>query len=836
MKNSIFIFLSIFISFTAYSQADLVITSADFDPSSIDKGEIFFVQATVSNIGTSVAPANYLFVYFTQDLSVSAEEIISRVSVKELAPGESQDISFIYPIPTPLSSGNYYLAFEIDPFDDVTESDEGNIFCASDGPDCSTFNITNTIQNYQKYTYPVIFVHGWASNSETWDMFTDESALNYGWSYGGRLDYCLNPDGDQSTSNYPALAWSFIDDSNLYVGDYYTVNFDINKEGDIFVTNDLIPFNDDESNQSAIFKQGLAVGDAVQKVLNKTGAEKVILVGHSMGGLASRQYLQDSNLWQSDGEHHVAKLLTIGTPNGGSNISVGNIGGLILNLDENSEAVRDLRYGSVNFGGQFLDGGFESSLTDFYNDDINCNGTIGDNIVGLNEKTAPSDVNYSCIVGIGDNLPSSSGDGIVDADRADLNNYLLAQSPAAPLFADRFDVTSGHTSIHTENHSTLIQGLDESQEYTAPYLVPLNTLNFAHSTIPANNSPYGTEIDWDDYQIEITEPGTLEVDIWNIPVHGFSLYLYNESFDVLQNIQAEGESNIGFTYDITPGTYILETGSIPTTNSYRFPYGYSIIFTPDTGLAVDFTVSTQTGCAPMTVIFSDETVGNAVSYSWVLEGATPSTSVVPNPLVVYETPGTYPVSLTVTNSGGSTTTTKNGYMTVKTTAEAEFSLDIESDNIVAFTNQTQYDNEVPEYTWDFGDGQGSNSIAPTHEYENPGTYDVTLTATNLCGETTDVNTVEILPVSTVDVKAKSEISVYPNPTNVGLNIKIAGEFEGSYEILLFNGTGQLLKKKSHVKQGLVTITDIDIFDLPKGSYFVQIVSEQDTQVRKVVKN
>lgn len=836
MKKFIFTFTSFFIFYlSAYSQADLVISSADFDPTSINKGEIFFVQATVSNIGNTTAASNYASIYFTQDLNIDEEEIISRVSVKELAPGESQDISFIYPIPTPLNSGNYYLAFEIDPFEEVPETDEGNIFCASDGPDCSTFDITNTVYNYQKYTYPVIFVHGWAGSSETWDNFTNEAELDYGWSYGGRLDYCLNPDGDQSTSNYPALAWSFINDADLYVGDYYTVNFDINKEGDVFVTNDDI-FNDDESNQSAVFKQGLAVGDAVQKVLNKTGADKVILVGHSMGGLASRQYIQDPNLWQADGEHHVAKLLTVGTPNGGSNASGGNLGGLFSNLDEWSEAVRDLRYNSGIFEGQFLDGGFESSFSVYYNNDVNCNGVEGDNIVGLNEKPAPSDINYSCIVGVGDNFPTYSGDGVVDEDRADLNNYIFPQSPAAPLFADRFDVTSEHTEIHKQNHSTLIQGLDESQEYATPYAVPLNTLNFAHSTIPANNSPYGTEIDWDDYQIEITEPGTLEVDIWNIPVHDFGLYLYNENFDVLQNIQADGESNIAFTYEITPGTYIIETGSMPTTDSYRFPYGYSIIFTPDTGLAVDFTVSTQVGCTPMTVIFSDETVGNAVSYSWVLEGAIPSTSVVPNPLVVYDTPGVYPVSLTVTNSGGSTTTTKNGYITVKTTAQADFSSSNLTDNSIIFSNQSQYDNEVPEFSWDFGDGQGSNSISPTHEYDEPGIYTITLTASNICGETTATNTVEILPVSTLDVNSKSEISVYPNPTNANLNIKIEGEYEGNYELLLFNDIGQQLLQKSHIKQGLVTITDIEIFNLPRGSYFIQIASEQEVQVRKIVKN
>jgi len=40
-----------------------------------------------------------------------------------------------------------------------------------------------------------------------------------------------------------------------------------------------------------------------------------------MGGLASREYIQNTSNWQSDNVHHVAKLLTVGTPHGGSNAS-----------------------------------------------------------------------------------------------------------------------------------------------------------------------------------------------------------------------------------------------------------------------------------------------------------------------------------------------------------------------------------------------------------------------------------------------------------------------------------------------------------------------------------
>lgn len=51
----------------------------------------------------------------------------------------------------------------------------------------------------------------------------------------------------------------------------------------------------------------------IQEVKDKTGAEKVDLIGHSMGGLLSRAYVQDSNY-----AYDVGKLITLGSPHFGS--------------------------------------------------------------------------------------------------------------------------------------------------------------------------------------------------------------------------------------------------------------------------------------------------------------------------------------------------------------------------------------------------------------------------------------------------------------------------------------------------------------------------------------
>ena len=56
--------------------------------------------------------------------------------------------------------------------------------------------------------------------------------------------------------------------------------------------------------------------------------------------------------------------------------------------------------------------------------------------------------------------------------------------------------------------------------------------------------------------------------------------------------------------------------------------------------------------------------GNPTSWNWTFAGGTPATSTDSMPTIIYNTPGVYDVSLTVTNGSGSVSATKNTYITV----------------------------------------------------------------------------------------------------------------------------------------------------------------------------
>jgi PKD repeat protein len=167
------------------------------------------------------------------------------------------------------------------------------------------------------------------------------------------------------------------------------------------------------------------------------------------------------------------------------------------------------------------------------------------------------------------------------------------------------------------------------------------------------------------------------------------------------------------------------------------------VFTPPTA-AISGTPTT--GCAPLQVQFSSAGTPNATTWLWSFQGGNPAVSTQENPLVNYNTPGTYDVTLTVTNPAGSDAITLNDFVVVGTVATPSFTYNVNG-STVAFTNTTNNSQGIGavSYLWNFGDGNTSTATNPSHTYANGGDYTVTLTATNNCGATT---TTQIVTIST----------------------------------------------------------------------------------------
>jgi PKD repeat protein len=78
----------------------------------------------------------------------------------------------------------------------------------------------------------------------------------------------------------------------------------------------------------------------------------------------------------------------------------------------------------------------------------------------------------------------------------------------------------------------------------------------------------------------------------------------------------------------------------------------------------DFNASVDTVLTGNSVVFYDASVNAPSTWAWIFSGGDISTSSDRNPVVTYDTPGNYAVTLTVTNGAGSDSETKSAYITV----------------------------------------------------------------------------------------------------------------------------------------------------------------------------
>ncbi len=147
---------------------------------------------------------------------------------------------------------------------------------------------------------------------------------------------------------------------------------------------------------------------------------------------------------------------------------------------------------------------------------------------------------------------------------------------------------------------------------------------------------------------------------------------------------------------------------------------------------------------------SQTTTGSIVSYSWNLGDGTTSTD--QNVTHIYQRPGYFDVSLTVTTDSGCVITViRPNALNVFPPPPISFGDNASSASdiypIVNFTNNTT---TLGTYTWDFGDGSYSSDYSPTHEYAQVGVYEVQLIAVDLNGcVDTLVRRIEIRPTSNV---------------------------------------------------------------------------------------
>ena len=118
-----------------------------------------------------------------------------------------------------------------------------------------------------------------------------------------------------------------------------------------------------------------------------------------------------------------------------------------------------------------------------------------------------------------------------------------------------------------------------------------------------------------------------------------------------------------------PGIYDVSLTAINACGSSYIEQKKLIkITTPGSSPIANFTANNITITAGQSVSFTDLSLNSPTSWQWNFPGAIPASSTQQHPTnIVYPAPGTYDVSLTVSNLYGTNTLTKQGYIKVLST-------------------------------------------------------------------------------------------------------------------------------------------------------------------------
>jgi len=255
--------------------------------------------------------------------------------------------------------------------------------------------------------------------------------------------------------------------------------------------------------------------------------------------------------------------------------------------------------------------------------------------------------------------------------------------------------------------------------------------------------------------------------------------------------------------------------------------------------AAQFTWAPQAPATGEEVTFTDASTTQAgttiTDRSWDLDGDGTEDSDAENPTHTYTTPGTYEVSLTVTNSDAQTDTVTHEVEVPAAKPTANFDYSPTAPDVrdeISFEDKSSAVDPatIETWAWDFGDDSTSTDQNPTHTYTTMGTYAVSLTVTDSNEEPSNAHTEEIV------VGPATMVYSYPNPASDAVTI-VYRLPEGATDPVLriFDLVGRLVRQED--LDAAQTTYSWDLTSdggaaLPNGLY-VCVVTAQNANERAI---
>jgi|GEM_PF-1693738 len=279
-------------------------------------------------------------------------------------------------------------------------------------------------------------------------------------------------------------------------------------------------------------------------------------------------------------------------------------------------------------------------------------------------------------------------------------------------------------------------------------------------------------------------------------------------------------------------TYMDEgvyTVSLTITDQYGSDTEIKTDYITVAAIVANFEANPTTGNLPLDVTFTDLSTGEIDSWEWDFgDGNTSSFQL---PVHTYMESGNYNVSLTVTGTAGSNTLVMEDYIYVTVPAPvAEFSATPtfgEAPLLVTFSDLSTGD--IDTWDWEFGDGESSNEQNPSHEYQTPGNFTISLTVIGEGGDSKMTKEDYILIPVGLEEDSEEVILIYPNPVSEKLTVVFADSKSRKIKLIAIDGT-IVIDKLVFNKE-----ISIDIRNIISGVYTLIIDDSLTSSSVKIIK-
>ncbi len=373
-----------------------------------------------------------------------------------------------------------------------------------------------------------------------------------------------------------------------------------------------------------------------------------------------------------------------------------------------------------------------------------------------------------------------------------LGQTITFQNNSQMVGNSQWDFGDGHTS----SAFSAIHTFDTAGVFTVTYTGE-SLINNCPATYASEVEVYGLpESEFSPVQADGCPP--FEVDFTN-ESSGVGPLEYIWSFgDDTNNSLA---TNPTHTFSNT-GTYPVRLIAVDTLGCFSDTAFATIVVHPEPVSA--FVLSDESVCLDHdTILATNQSMGNTIN-EWIIAGQNYTEE---NPVIIPDQVGTFGATLTVVNDFGCQDSNTQTYE-VLASPRAAFAPNPQAicagDNII-FGNQSTF---ADGYLWNFGDGTGTTEVSPTHAFEVPDTFTISLvaTATNGCPSDTTVSFIisnpnpiaTFVPDVSEECGAPADISFLNTSTGNLLNTWTFGDgtsstalnpvhtydFSGQYEVQL----------------------------------------------------